>query len=185
MRYGHRSRAVRDLEGLYKQSRSEGFGAEVKRRILVGTYALLPATTTRTTSRPRKIRRLISRQLQEAFSEVDVIVGPTSPFTAFRIGERVEDPVTMYRCDVNTTAVNLAGLPAVSIPAGFAHGLPVGLQLIGDHFTEGKLFAGRSPLPDRHRLARTDSGGLRVGSNGERPRAFVAGLCSDAAETRA
>ena len=139
VRYGHRSRSVRDVEELYKRTRSEGFGAEVKRRILVGTYALSTGYYDAYYLKAQKIRRLISRQLKEAFSGVDVIVGPTSPFTAFRIGERVEDPVTMYRCDVNTTAVNLAGLPAVSIPAGFVHGLPVGLQLIGDHFTEGKL----------------------------------------------
>ena len=139
VRYGHRSRPVRDIEELYKQTRSEGFGAEVKRRILVGTYALSTGYYDAYYLKAQKIRRLISRQLKETFSEVDVIVGPTSPFTAFRIGERMEDPVTMYRCDVNTTAVNLAGLPAVSIPAGFVQGLPVGLQLIGDHFTEGKL----------------------------------------------
>ncbi len=139
VRYGHRTRPASDIEELYKRTRSDGFGAEVKRRILVGTYALSTGYYDAYYLKAQKIRRLISRQLKEAFSGVDVIVGPTSPFTAFRIGERVEDPVTMYRCDVNTTAVNLAGLPAVSIPAGFVHGLPVGLQLIGDHFTEGKL----------------------------------------------
>ena len=139
VRYGYRCGQSRDIESLYKQTRSEGFGTEVKRRILVGTYALSSGYYDAYYLKAQKIRHLISRQLKEALSEVDVIVGPTSPFTAFRIGERIEDPVTMYRCDVNTTAVNLAGLPAVSIPAGFADGLPVGLQLIGDHFTEGRL----------------------------------------------
>jgi aspartyl-tRNA(Asn)/glutamyl-tRNA(Gln) amidotransferase subunit A len=139
VRYGYRCGQSRDIESLYKQTRSEGFGTEVKRRILVGTYALSSGYYDAYFLKAQKIRHLISRQLKEALSEVDVIVGPTSPFTAFRIGERIEDPVTMYRCDVNTTAVNLAGLPAVSIPAGFADGLPVGLQLIGDHFTEGRL----------------------------------------------
>ena len=139
VRYGHRSRTAQSLEELYKQSRSEGFGTEVKRRILVGTYALSSGYYDAYYLKAQRIRRLVSRQLKDAFAEVDVIAGPTSPFTAFRIGERMEDPLTMYRCDVNTTAVNLAGLPAISIPAGFVQGLPVGLQLIGDHFTEGKL----------------------------------------------
>ena len=139
VRYGHRSKTAQSLEELYKQSRSEGFGTEVKRRILVGTYALSSGYYDAYYLKAQRIRRLVSRQLKDAFSEVDVIAGPTSPFTAFRIGERMDDPLTMYRCDVNTTAVNLAGLPAISVPAGFVQGLPVGLQLIGDHFTEGRL----------------------------------------------
>ena len=139
VRYGYRSAEVSDIETLYKNSRSEGFGAEVKRRILVGTYALSSGYYDAYYLKAQKIRRLISRQLREALSEVSVIVGPTSPFTAFRIGERTEDPVTMYRCDVYTTAVNLAGLPAISLPAGFVRDLPVGLQIIGDHFAEARL----------------------------------------------
>ena len=141
VRYGYRSRGAHDIESLYKQTRSEGFGAEVRRRILIGTYALSAGYYDAYYLKAQKIRQLISREMKEALSRVNVIAGPTSPFTAFRIGERIDDPVTMYRCDVNTTAVNLAGLPAISIPAGFAHGLPTGLQLIGDHFTEGRLLA--------------------------------------------
>ena len=139
VRYGHRSRDACDLEELYKKSRSEGFGAEVKRRILIGTYALSSGYYDAYYLKAQKIRRLITRQMRSALSEVSVIAGPTSPFTAFCLGERVDDPVTMYRCDVNTTAANLAGLPAMSVPAGFVRGLPVGLQLIGDHFSEGRL----------------------------------------------
>ena len=148
VRYGYRSAQASDIENLYKNTRSEGFGVEVKRRILIGTYALSSGYYDAYYLKAQKIRRLISRQLREALSEVNLIVGPTSPFAAFRIGERTEDPVSMYRCDVNTTAVNLAGLPAISIPAGFVRGLPVGLQLIGDHFTEGQL------LQAAHRLQR-------------------------------
>ena len=139
VRFGYRSEKARDIEELYENSRSEGFGAEVKRRILIGTWALSSGYYDAYYLKAQSIRHLITRQLREALSEVSVIVGPTSPFTAFRIGERIDDPVTMYRCDVNTTAVNLAGLPAISIPAGFVRGLPVGLQIIGDHFSEGRL----------------------------------------------
>ena len=139
VRYGHRAVGSCGLDDFYKNTRSEGFGAEVKRRILVGTYALSAGYYDAYYLKAQKIRRLISQQLAQALSEVHVIAGPTSPFTAFRIGERIEDPVAMYRCDVNTTAVNLAGLPAISIPVGFVRGLPVGLQLIGDYFTEGRL----------------------------------------------
>ena len=139
VRYGYRSREAPDLDTLYKNTRSEGFGTEVKRRILIGTFALSSGYYDAYYLKAQRVRHLIARELREALSEVSVIAGPTSPFTAFRIGERVEDPVTMYRCDVNTTAANLAGLPAISVPAGFVRGLPVGLQLIGDHFSEGKL----------------------------------------------
>ena len=139
VRFGYRSEKARDIGELYENSRSEGFGAEVKRRILTGTWALSSGYYDAYYLKAQSIRHLITRQLREALSEVSVIVGPTSPFTAFRIGERIDDPVTMYRCDVNTTAVNLAGLPAISIPVGFVRGLPVGLQIIGDHFSEGRL----------------------------------------------
>ena len=139
VRYGYRAEGVRDIEDLYKSTRSDGFGSEVKRRILIGTYALSAGYYDAYYLKAQKIRRLISQQIQKTLAEVDVLMGPTSPSPAFRIGERIDDPVTMYRCDVNTTAANLAGLPAISVPVGFAHGLPVGLQIIGDYFAETRL----------------------------------------------
>ena len=139
VRYGHRVEQPRDLEDLYKRSRTEGFGAEVKRRILVGTYALSAGYYDAYYLKAQQIRRLISQELRATFAEVDVIMGPTSPFPAFPIGERTDDPIAMYQCDVNTTAVNLAGLPAISIPVGFTDDLPVGLQIIGNHFDEARL----------------------------------------------
>ncbi len=139
VRFGHRAAAARDLEDLYKRSRSEGFGDEVKRRIMIGTYALSAGYYDAYYLKAQQIRRLVSQDFARAFEKVDVLMGPTSPGTAFPIGEKVDDPVTMYLCDINTVAVNLAGLPALSIPAGFVGGLPVGLQIIGDYFSEGRL----------------------------------------------
>jgi aspartyl-tRNA(Asn)/glutamyl-tRNA(Gln) amidotransferase subunit A len=139
VRYGHRCDAPRDLEDLYKRSRSEGFGPEVKRRIMIGTYALSAGYYDAYYLKAQRVRRLIGDDFRRAFEQVDVIAGPTAPTTAFRLGERVDDPITMYLSDIFTIAANLAGLPGVSLPAGFADGLPVGLQLIGDHFAEGRL----------------------------------------------
>ena len=139
VRFGFRADEPVDLEDLYKRSRSEGFGAEVKRRIMVGTYALSSGYYDAYYLKAQKLRQLISQDFQQAFDEVDIIVGPTSPTVAFEIGEKTDDPVTMYLSDIFTTAVNLAGLPAMSIPAGFANNLPVGLQLIGDYFAETRL----------------------------------------------
>ena len=139
VRYGHRCDAPRDLEDLYKRSRSEGFGPEVKRRIMIGTYALSAGYYDAYYLKAQRVRRLIGEDFRRAFEQVDVIAGPTAPTTAFRLGERVDDPITMYLSDIFTIAANLAGLPGVSLPAGFADGLPVGLQLIGDHFAEGRL----------------------------------------------
>ncbi len=139
VRFGHRCDAPRDLEDLYKRSRAEGFGAEVKRRILVGTYALSAGYYDAYYLKAQKVRRLIRDDFLAAFEEVDVILGPTSPTVAFNLGERSDDPVKMYLSDIYTIAVNLAGLPGMSLPAGFAHGRPVGLQLIGTHFDEARL----------------------------------------------
>jgi aspartyl-tRNA(Asn)/glutamyl-tRNA(Gln) amidotransferase subunit A len=139
VRYGHRCDAPRDLEDLYKRSRSEGFGPEVKRRIMIGTYALSAGYYDAYYLKAQRVRRLIGDDFRRAFEQVDVIAGPTAPTTAFRLGERVDDPITMYLSDIFTIAANLAGLPGVSLPAGFADGLPVGLQLIGDHFAEARL----------------------------------------------
>lgn len=139
VRYGYRSEQVQDLESLYVNSRSEGFGAEVKRRIMIGTYALSAGYYDAYYLKAQKMRRLISDDFEQAFKQVDVIMGPTAPSPAFKIGEKTDDPVSMYLSDLYTGAVNLAGLPGMSIPAGFDKGLPVGLQLIGNYFDEARL----------------------------------------------
>jgi len=141
VRYGYRAENPHDLEDLYKRSRGEGFGAEVKRRIMIGTYALSAGYYDAYYLKAQQVRRLIREDFLRAFEQVDVIMGPTSPGVAFRLGEKADDPVTMYLSDIYTIAVNLAGLPGMSVPAGFAAGLPVGLQLIGNYFDEGRLLA--------------------------------------------
>ncbi len=139
VRFGHRCKEPRDLEDLYKRSRGEGFGAEVKRRILIGTYALSAGYYDAYYLKAQQIRHLISDDFRQAFEKVDVIMGPTTPTTAFAIGEKADDPVTMYLSDIYTIAVNLAGLPAISIPAGPVAEMPVGLQIIGNYFQESRL----------------------------------------------
>jgi aspartyl-tRNA(Asn)/glutamyl-tRNA(Gln) amidotransferase subunit A len=139
VRFGHRCDDPQDLFDLYTRSRGEGFGAEVKRRIMIGTYVLSAGYYDAYYLKAQKIRRLISDDFRAAFEEVDVIMGPTAPSTAFKLGEKADDPVTMYLSDIYTIAVNMAGLPAASIPAGFADGLPVGLQVIGNYFDESRL----------------------------------------------
>lgn len=139
VRYGYRCEDPKDLEDLYKRSRGEGFGAEVKRRIMVGTYALSAGYYDAYYLKAQQVRRLISDDFKKVFEEVDVIAGPTTPTTAFGIGEKTDDPVTMYLSDIYTISVNLAGLPGLSMPCGFASNKPVGLQLIGNYFDEAKL----------------------------------------------
>ena len=139
VRYGHRCEDPKDLEDLYKRSRSEGFGAEVKRRIMIGTYALSAGYYDAYYLKAQQLRHLISDDFKRAFEQVDVIMGPTSPTTAFGVGEKANDPVTMYLSDIYTIAVNLAGLPGMSIPVRPVDGLPVGLQIIGNYFAEAKL----------------------------------------------
>ena len=139
VRYGHRCAEPRDLEDLYKRSRGEGFGEEVKRRIMVGTYALSAGYYDAYYLKAQQVRRMIRDDFARAFEQVDVIAGPTAPSVAFAIGEKADDPVQMYLSDIFTIAVNLAGLPALSIPAGQSDGLPVGMQLIGNHFDEARL----------------------------------------------
>ncbi|MCP3680054.1 MAG: Asp-tRNA(Asn)/Glu-tRNA(Gln) amidotransferase subunit GatA [Gammaproteobacteria bacterium] len=139
VRYGHRCDNPKNLEDFYKRSRSEGFGNEVQRRILIGTYVLSAGYYDAYYLKAQKIRRLISQDFQNAFADVDVLLSPTSPTTAFKLGEHAHNPVEMYMTDVNTVAINLAGLPGLSLPAGFIDDLPVGMQLIGNHFTEAKL----------------------------------------------
>ncbi len=139
VRYGHRCKDPNDLEDLYKRSRSEGFGKEVTRRIMIGTYALSTGYYDAYYLKAQKIRRLVRQDFEAAFKEVDVIVGPTTPTPAFKLGEKISDPLSMYLSDIYTIAVNLAGLPGMSIPAGFTQGLPIGMQLIGHSFSEARL----------------------------------------------
>jgi len=138
VRYGYRCDEPKDLEDLYLRSRSEGFGAEVKRRIMIGAYALSAGYYDAYYLKAQKTRHLISEDFKKAFNEVDVIMGPVSPTTAFDLGS-VKDPVSMYLADIYTLSANLAGLPGMSIPAGFSNKLPVGLQLIGNYWSESKL----------------------------------------------
>jgi aspartyl-tRNA(Asn)/glutamyl-tRNA(Gln) amidotransferase subunit A len=139
VRFGHRCDSPKDLMDMYKRSRGEGFGEEVKRRIMTGTYVLSAGYYDAYYLQAQKIRRLIADDFDRAFKEVDVLMGPTSPTPAFDIGAKVDDPITMYLNDIYTIGANLAGLPAMSIPCGFLGGLPVGLQIIGSHFAEAKL----------------------------------------------
>jgi aspartyl-tRNA(Asn)/glutamyl-tRNA(Gln) amidotransferase subunit A len=139
VRYGHRCAQPRDLEDLYKRSRAEGFGAEVQRRIMIGTYVLSAGYYDAYYLKAQKIRHLIAEDFKRAFEQVDVILGPTSPTTAFPLGAKLEDPVAMYLNDIYTIAANLAGLPGMSIPVAPVDGLPVGLQIVGNYFQEAQL----------------------------------------------
>lgn len=139
VRFGYRCQNPEDLTDLYTRSRGEAFGAEVKRRILMGTYALSAGYYDAYYLKAQQVRRMISDDFKRALSEVDVLMGPVTPSTAFRIGEKTDDPIQMYLEDIYTIAINLAGLPAMSVPAGFIDGKPVGLHLIGNYFSEAKL----------------------------------------------
>lgn len=139
VRYGHRAAEYDDLMDMYMKSRAEGFGAEVKRRILIGTYVLSAGYYDAYYLKAQQIRRLIADDFTQAFKQCDVIIGPTTPSTAFKAGEKADDPVAMYLQDVYTIATNLAGLPGMSIPAGFSNGLPVGLQIMGNYFDEARM----------------------------------------------
>ncbi|NNM70556.1 MAG: Asp-tRNA(Asn)/Glu-tRNA(Gln) amidotransferase subunit GatA [Gallionella sp.] len=140
VRYGYRAPDYTDLTDMYEKTRAQGFGEEVKRRIMIGTYVLSHGYYDAYYLQAQKIRRLIAQDFVEAFKQCDVIMGPTSPSTAFNLGEKGDDPVQMYLSDIYTIAVNLAGLPGMSIPCGTgANGLPVGLQIIGDYFKEAQM----------------------------------------------
>ena len=139
VRYGFRAEDYGNLDDMYMKSRAQGFGAEVKRRIMIGAYVLSHGYYDAYYLQAQRIRRLIANDFVEAFKICDVIMGPTSPSTAFKLGEKAADPVQMYLSDIYTIAVNLAGLPGMSVPCGFAGGLPVGLQLIGNYFAEAQL----------------------------------------------
>jgi aspartyl-tRNA(Asn)/glutamyl-tRNA(Gln) amidotransferase subunit A len=140
VRFGHRAKGARDVVDLYEKSRAEGFGPEVQRRILIGTYVLSAGYYDAYYARAQKLRTLIKRDFTNAFQRCDVLLTPTTPGPAFAIGEKTADPVSMYLNDVFTVTVNLAGLPGLSVPAGLSeNGLPLGLQLIGKPFDEGMV----------------------------------------------
>jgi aspartyl-tRNA(Asn)/glutamyl-tRNA(Gln) amidotransferase subunit A len=140
VRYGHRCTDPKDLADLYQRSRAEGFGAEVQRRIMIGTYVLSAGYYDAYYLKAQQIRHLIADDFRHAYASCDLILGPTAPSAAFRIGAKSDDPVQMYLNDIFTVAANLAGAPAMSIPCGFTHaGLPIGLQLQGDYFSEARL----------------------------------------------
>ena len=139
VRFGHRAENAEDLHDLYCRSRGEGFGDEVKRRIMTGTYVLSAGYYDAYYLKAQQVRQLIANDFKQAFAEVDVIAGPTAPSPAFKLGDKVDDPITMYLNDIYTIGANLAGLPAMSLPCGFVDGLPVGLHLVGAHFAEATL----------------------------------------------
>ena len=140
VRYGHRAPQYDNLLDMYCKSRAQGFGAEVRRRILVGTYVLSHGYYDAYYLQAQRVRRLIAHDFTAAFKRCDVIAGPTSPTVAFKIGEKASDPVKMYLSDIYTIAPNLAGLPAMSIPCGFGRdGLPVGLHVVGNYFSEARM----------------------------------------------
>ncbi len=141
VRYGHRCESPRDLLDLYRRSRGEGFGAEVKRRIMTGTYVLSAGYYDAYYLKAQRVRQLISADFTRAFAGVDVVMGPTTPTPAFAIGAKTSDPITMYLNDIYTIGANLAGLPALSVPCGFVGKLPVGLQIVGPHFSEARLLS--------------------------------------------
>lgn len=139
VRFGYRAEGAEDLLDLYCRSRGEGFGDEVKRRIMTGTYVLSAGYYDAYYLKAQQVRQLISDDFKKAFAEVDVIAGPTAPTPAFKLGEKVDDPITMYLNDIYTIGANLAGLPGISVPCGFVNDLPVGLHLVGTHFGEETL----------------------------------------------
>ena len=140
VRYGYRTDNAKNLIDMYKQTRSEGFGNEVKRRIMLGTFALSSGYYDAYYKKAQKVRTLIKQDFEKVFEKYDVIIGPTTPTPAFKIGEKTHDPLTMYANDILTILVNLAGVPGISVPCGFVNGLPVGLQIIGKHFDESTIY---------------------------------------------
>jgi aspartyl-tRNA(Asn)/glutamyl-tRNA(Gln) amidotransferase subunit A len=140
VRYGYRAAQYTDLEDMYRKSRSEGFGWEVKKRIMIGTYVLSHGYYDAYYLQAQRLRRMIAQDYQNALAQCDVIMGPVAPTTAWRMGEKTDDPVQMYLEDIYTLSLNLAGLPGMSVPCGFSDtGLPIGLQIIGNYFDEARL----------------------------------------------
>jgi aspartyl-tRNA(Asn)/glutamyl-tRNA(Gln) amidotransferase subunit A len=157
VRYGHRAEGCADLAELYLHTRAQGFGAEVKQRILIGTYVLSHGYFDAYYLQAQRLRRLIARDFAEAFERCDLIMGPTSPSTAFALGAKLDDPVQMYLGDIFTVPASLAGLPGMSLPCGFdSRGLPVGLQIVGNYFSEAKM------LGAAHRYQQATDWHLRV-----------------------
>jgi len=140
VRYGYRTDNAENLLEMYKQTRSEGFGDEVKRRIMLGTFALSSGYYDAYYKKAQKVRTLIKNDFEDVFEKYDVIIGPTTPTPAFKLGENMDDPLTMYMNDILTIPVNLAGVPGISVPCGFSNGLPLGLQIIGKHFDESTIY---------------------------------------------
>ena len=154
VRFGHRAKDPEDLFDLYCRSRGEGFGAEVKRRIMTGTYVLSAGYYDAYYLQAQKVRAVDRRRLPaRRSSDVDVIAGPTTPTPAFKLGDKTDDPITMYLNDIYTIGANLAGLPGMSVPCGFVDSLPVGLHLVGPHFGEEVSAARGTSVPAAHRLA--------------------------------
>ena len=146
VRYGHRAADAEDLITMYERTRGEGFGPEVKRRIMIGTYALSAGYYDAYYGRAQRVRTLVRRDFEAVFEEVDLVASPTSPTVAFKVGSRTDDPLAMYMSDICTIPVNLAGLPAISIPCGLSDGLPVGFQLIGPAFSENRILSAAHAL---------------------------------------
>ncbi|KKK36105.1 glutamyl-tRNA amidotransferase [Mesobacillus campisalis] len=140
VRYGYRTQDAQNLIDMYKKTRAEGFGEEVKRRIMLGTFALSSGYYDAYYKKAQKVRHLIKKDFDEIFKDYDVVIGPTAPTPAFRVGEKIDDPLTMYANDILTIPVNLAGVPGISVPCGFAGGLPLGLQIIGNHYDESTVY---------------------------------------------
>ena len=155
VRFGYRCADPKDLEDLFTRSRGEGFGREVKRRILIGTYVLSAGYYDAYYLKAQRVRQLISDDFRHAFADVDLIAGPATPTPAFAAGEKTDDPVAMYLNDLYTISANLAGLPAISFPCGFSAGLPIGLQLTGNYFSETRLLNRCASVPAGNRLAHT------------------------------
>jgi aspartyl-tRNA(Asn)/glutamyl-tRNA(Gln) amidotransferase subunit A len=140
VRYGYRSQKSQSLAQMYRNSRDEGFGAEVKRRIMLGTYALSSGYYDAYYLKAQKVRTLLARDFEQAFQKVDAIVTPTAPTAAFKIGEKSDDPLAMYLADIYTVTADLVGIPGISVPCGQTKtGLPIGLQILGKHFDEGTV----------------------------------------------
>jgi len=150
---------VKTLDDVYVRSRSEGFGPEVKRRIMLGTFSLSAGFYDAYFKKAGQVRTLITRDFEQVFENYDLIIGPTTPTPAFKIGDKVTDPLTMYMNDILTIPVNLAGLPAMSVPAGFVDGMPVGLQLIAKHFDEATLYQAGAAFEDANNYVDQIPGG--------------------------
>ncbi|HTS09736.1 MAG TPA: amidase family protein, partial [Candidatus Eisenbacteria bacterium] len=156
VRYSHRARGVKTLSEMYRRSRDEGFGPEVKRRIMLGTYALSAGYYDAYYLKAQKVRTLLTRDFEQAFQKVDAIVTPTSPTAAFRLGEKSNDPLAMYLADIYTVTADLAGIPGISIPCGETkEKLPIGLQILGKHFDEGSILSVAHAFEQSHNLSRT------------------------------